>query len=134
MATMGRHDQEQRDTLNRQLGDKGEEIAARFLANEGFRIIERNYRCPAGEIDIIAERNDRLHFVEVKTRSTLDKFAPEDAVDSEKRRHIRRAARHYLRSFRQPSPSTFDIVSVILRPDGRIEMLELHRDAFGWEE
>ncbi len=131
---MWRRPRQRDETPEDSLGKLGEDIAVRFLANEGFRIIDRNYRSPSGEIDIIAERDDVLHFIEVKTRSTLGQFSPEDAVNLEKRRHIRRVARDYLRPFRQPSPSTFDVVSVVLRPDGRIEILELHRDAFGWEE
>jgi putative endonuclease len=121
---------------NRDLGALGEEIAVRFLVQEGYRILDRNYRCPAGEIDIIAEQGDTIRFVEVKTRAhaQTDLFAPEDAVDGLKRRHIRRAARHYLSPFREPSPAFFDIVSIVLAPDGRVARLELRRDAFGWEE
>lgn len=116
------------------LGRRGEEVACQFLRKEGYRILTRNYRCPAGEIDIIAEHNDTIRFVEVKTRSHSGEFAPEDAVDLEKRRHLRRAARYYLKGFRNPSPSFFDIVSLIIRSDGNVELVELRRDAFGWAE
>ncbi|MCX7625101.1 MAG: YraN family protein [Candidatus Sumerlaeaceae bacterium] len=116
------------------LGRTGEEVACQFLAAEGYRILERNFRCPAGEIDIIAEHGDTIRFVEVKTRSQLGEFAPEDAVDFEKRRHLRRAARHYLKGFRNPSPSFFDIISLVIQPNGKVELLELRRDAFGWAE
>lgn len=119
---------------DRELGQAGEELAANFLAREGYRILQRNYRCPAGEIDIIAELHDTIRFVEVKTRSSSGLFAPEDAVDRAKRAHIRAAARHYLAGYRDPSPAAFDVVSIVLLADGRVELIELHRDAFGWEE
>lgn len=121
-------------TTPKELGQLGEELACRFLMDQGYRILERNYRCPCGEIDIIAELHDTLRFIEVKTRSEAGEFAPEDAVDEEKRRHIRRVARHYLRGFRDPSPTFFDIVTLIIRPSGQVERLELRCDAFGWQE
>ncbi len=118
------------------LGAWGEEIAVRYLCDHGYRILERNYRCPAGEIDIIAEYADTIHFVEVKTRAheQTDLFRPEDAVDDEKRRHIRNSARHYLKRWRQPSPSCFSVVSIVLRPTGELAQLEYRPNAFGWEE
>jgi putative endonuclease len=118
----------------RETGLRGEDIAERYLQTHGYRILQRNYRCQAGEIDIVAELHDTIRFVEVKTRSEGALFAPEDAVDREKRRRIRASARHFLQGFKEPSPSFFDIVSIVLKRDGRIELIELRPDAFGWDE
>lgn len=79
-----------------ELGKLGEDFAAGLLSAEGYRIVERNFRCRAGEIDIIAEKDGELSFVEVKTRRTLAFGYPAEAVTAEKRRHIRRAAAYYM--------------------------------------
>lgn len=78
------------------LGCIGEDFAAAFLTKKGYRILERNYRCRAGEIDLIASKENRLCFIEVKTRQTLRFGAPAEAVTVEKQRHIKAAASVYL--------------------------------------
>lgn len=81
---------------NYDLGKLGEDFAAGILEDRGFRILERNYRCPFGEIDIIAEKAGELIFVEVKTRATLRFGRPAEAVTQQKQRRIRRAAGFYM--------------------------------------
>ena len=103
-----------RKTLNRVIGNLGEQAAAKELQRQNYRILGRNYRCDAGEIDVIAEHRGHVVFVEVKTRSPRALASPEDAVDAEKRQRIRSAAAHYLSAYRQASPRRFDIVSVLL--------------------
>ncbi|MBE6020599.1 MAG: YraN family protein [Clostridiales bacterium] len=77
-------------------GKWGEDKAEAFLKKKGYSIIERNYRCRWGEIDIIAERDGTIHFVEVKTR-TSDRFgSPLEAVTHEKMHHIMRTAQYYI--------------------------------------
>src|SRR5512135_3276070 len=77
-------------------GVAGEGAAAVLLEREGFRILERNYRCRLGEVDIIAMEGDCLCFVEVKTRRSERCGTPEDAVTSRKRAQIMKASQHYL--------------------------------------
>lgn len=96
------------------VGDCGEEFAARMLETQGFRVIERNYMTGYGEIDIIASRDGILHFIEVKTR-TSDKYGfPSDSITEEKRKRMRRAAECYLsrrRAFwRETSVDVFEIM------------------------
>lgn len=79
-------------------GDKGEDLAAEFLADKGYEIIERNYRYGHGEIDIIAMDNNRaeLVFVEVKSRHNLDYGYPEEQISIGKQKQIRKIAEAYL--------------------------------------
>ena len=78
------------------LGQEGERLAADYLAKNGYRIIERNYRYHRNEIDIIARHKKTLCFVEVKTRSSSEKGHPADAVTAIKQKEIIKAARAYL--------------------------------------
>ncbi len=95
------------------LGERGENVAARFLRDKGFKILIRNYRCNAGEIDIIARDKEILVFVEVKTRAADDP-APEEQVNQAKQHQITKAAKDYLSRYGVPQPpSRFDVVAVI---------------------
>jgi len=77
------------------LGRQGEQLAAEYLANEGFRILDRNYRCAGGEIDIVAADQRMLVACEVKTRSDLRFGTPVEAVTREKLCRLRRLAVHW---------------------------------------
>lgn len=95
------------------LGDRGENLAARYLRNIGYKIIVRNFRCPLGEIDIIARDGPTLVFVEVKTRA-YDDPAPEDQVGQEKRQQLTKAAKVYLSRYGIPQPpARFDVVAIV---------------------
>ena len=78
------------------VGNAGEEFAARVLEDAGYVIMERNYRTKIGEIDIIAVRDGVLHFIEVKTRSGDEFGYPADAVTDSKQNTIRRSADLYM--------------------------------------
>lgn len=81
---------------NRELGRIGEDLAENYLKHSGFRILNRNYRCKAGEIDIVALKGSSLHFIEVKTRQG-DLFGhPAEAITPKKIGRMRAASRHYL--------------------------------------
>jgi len=111
-------------------GKLGEDLAHRMLRRRGFTVIARNYRPPSGggEIDLIAMEGGTLVFVEVKTRSSTEFGTPEDAVDSEKRAFIERAARDYARRRRVAWEHVrFDLVSVVPGDPPQVELL---RDAF----
>lgn len=99
----------------KEIGGMGEQIATDWLKKNGYAVIERNYRCKAGEIDIIACRGGTLVFTEVKTR-TGDLFGrPAEAVGGEKLRRMRRAASWYLQAHRIfDTPVRFDVVEVLI--------------------
>ncbi|NOY80974.1 MAG: YraN family protein, partial [Kiritimatiellaeota bacterium] len=123
-----------RRAVHLRLGRRGERIAARLLAELGFDLLVRNYRCREGEIDLVARENQVLCFVEVKTRRRAGTRRPAEAVGRAKRRHIIRAAHRYLREIgRPPVPHRFDIIEVILS-GGVLRNLRLHRGAFTDEE
>jgi putative endonuclease len=111
------------------LGDKGENVAARYLRNQGYRIIERNVRSDAGEIDIVARDGKVLVFVEVKTRA-YDDPTPEDQVNLDKQRRLTRAAKSYLTRYGTPQPpARFDVVAV-LWPNNQDPVIRHTPDAF----
>ena len=110
-------------------GKQGEDLAAAHLAENGYRILERNYRSVFGEIDIVAEEGDTLVFVEVKSRRSEAYGDPQLAVGPKKQRKISRVAMSYLSEKGwNRRPARFDIVAVKLRPSGNL--IELIRNAF----
>lgn len=80
---------------NRRVGAWGEETAAAWLENNGCEVTARNVRTPYGEIDVVANRNGVVHFVEVKTLTTSKSFFPEHQITARKREHMLNAAAHY---------------------------------------
>ena len=83
-------------TGRQELGKLGESLARELYESNGFRIVVQNYRCKAGEIDLICVKDKLLVFCEVKTRLSLIFGIPAEAVDSKKVKHIRRVASWYL--------------------------------------
>lgn len=81
---------------NTELGKHGESIAGKLFEGEGFRVVLQNYKCKLGEIDLICMKDKLLVFCEVKFRRSIAFGIPAEAVDSKKRRHIRRVASWYL--------------------------------------
>lgn len=115
---------------NKMLGARGEEAAARFLERKGFDIVARNWTCDIGEVDIIAEDEFSLHFVEVKTRSDVNKGFPAEAVDSVKRRKYEMMAMIYLMKYdRTDVAICFDIISIVVTGENTA-MLRYHANAF----
>jgi putative endonuclease len=78
------------------LGRDGELLAASYLKDLGYKIIEKNYRCRLGEVDLIVEREGTITFVEVKTRRSVEAVSPRELVTLPKQRRISKAAQHYL--------------------------------------
>jgi len=110
-------------------GKRGEELAAAYLAEAGFRIVERNYRCSFGEIDIVAEEGKTLVFIEVKSRRTAAYGDPLLAVGFRKQQKISRISLQYLADRHLcHRPARFDVVGVTLQPAGH--RIELIRNAF----
>jgi len=112
---------DQRRQDNRSTGSLGENIAASYLAGRGYRILERNFRCRGGEVDIIARdpADGSLVFVEVKARRGLSYGAPQLAVSPFKQRQISKAALTWLSMKRlHDSNGRFDVIAILLSDDG----------------
>jgi putative endonuclease len=99
----------------RSVGAQKEEMAASYLKARGYVILEQNFRCRTGEIDIIARENGYLIFVEVKYRRDSAKGFPEEAVNFHKMQKITRTAQYYMLIKQQPqdTPCRFDVVTIL---------------------
>ncbi|GLV59607.1 UPF0102 protein [Dictyobacter sp. S3.2.2.5] len=114
------------------LGRTGERLAAERLQQSGYVILERNFRCCYGEIDLVAEHESDLVFIEVKTRRGLSRGLPEEAVNQRKQQKIIQVGHYYLfitnadpaRSWR------VDVVAVQLSATGRLEEIRIYQHAF----
>jgi len=110
-------------------GRMGEQLAAEFLAGQGWRILARNYRYQRVEIDIVGEDRDELVFVEVKTRDSASFGEPEESVTPGKEENIRKAAEGYcIKNQFTDRFYRFDIIAIRLRPG--ITVIKHLRNAF----
>jgi putative endonuclease len=99
----------------RDIGKEGEDIAAKYLKEKGFEIIERNYHYSHGEIDIVAKDKNHLVFIEVKSRINLDYGEPEYAINPKKIKQIKKMAELYLFDKEiDEADCRFDVVAIIL--------------------
>ena len=115
-------------------GNLGEKLARDFLKKRGYRILEANYRCPQGEIDIIARHKDSLVFIEVRTKVSLEFGSPEESISSTKRNHLKSAALHYQQIHKGlPEQWRIDVVAVELNEKGKLSRIELIENAVGEE-
>jgi putative endonuclease len=117
-------------TARQGLGQTGERLAAEALKSEGYSILERNFRCRQGEIDLVAEDEHDLIFVEVKARRGVSFGLPEDALTIRKRRKLMEVASYYLdlhacsdRSWR------IDVVAVQFSSSGKLEEIRIYKHA-----
>lgn len=127
-----------RRTSNKRLGAAGEEAAARYLEDEGYEIVERNWRCSVGEVDIVARGADprQAILVEVKTRRVAQvdaPVAPELAVGPKKRARYRTMALMYLSLNSEVSAVRFDVVGVGMTNSGAAKIRHL-KGAYGWDD
>lgn len=112
------------------LGDRGETAACGFLKERGYEIVERNYKCKLGEIDVIGRRGRRLAFIEVKTRTCARYGTPQEAVDPKKQRKIFKLAQWYLKEKKlEKTPLAFDVVAILWK-EGGIPEMRLIADAY----
>lgn len=99
--------------MKKTLGAKGEDLAAKFLQEQGYNILERNYHTRYGEIDIICTHQKSIVFVEVKSRRSFKYGRPEEAITSSKIAHIRKASLYYLsKSSSYYEEIRFDVIAV----------------------
>ena len=115
---------------SREIGALGEKIAAEYLTRLGYVIRERNFRSREGEIDIIAEKDDFLVFIEVRTRRSLSFGTPEESVTAQKKERLIALTQAYMED-REDLPSSWriDVVALELGPKGQISRLELIENA-----
>lgn len=99
-------------------GKNGEELAAQWLATNGYSIIVRNWRHKNWEIDFIANKGKRLHIVEVKTRTSSYLGLPEDNMDNKKMQYLINAAEEYLYQNPQWQQLQFDVLAISLKENG----------------
>jgi putative endonuclease len=112
------------------LGSHGERIAAAYLAGCGLQVIDRNWRCREGELDIVAREDDALVFCEVKTRRGVGYGFPVEAVTFAKQRRLRVLAQRWLAAHDEHAPDLrFDVVGVLVRTSGPAVVTHL-RSAF----
>lgn len=111
--------------LRRGLGLKGENMAAAYLWGKGYTIVERNFRCRLGEIDIIARQGDYLVFVEVRTRHDTGHGLAQESITRSKIERLRRLASYYLALKNQPDIyARFDVVAVNIAGKAEITHIE----------
>ena len=111
-------------------GILGEIIANRFLTERGYHIIETNYRCRHGEIDIVAGKDDYLVFLEVRTKRSTTFGTPEESVTEIKKEHLRAAANQYRETHADlPSLWRIDFVAVELDRVGKLKRIEIIENA-----
>jgi len=118
--------------MKAETGKWGEREAERYLVSrQRFSIVEKNWRCPLVEIDIVARQKDVLVFVEVKTRSPEPYLSPKFTLTLNKRRRLGRLAKLYLKQNHITGQRCrFDVVALIRGSDGKVENLEYIRSAF----
>lgn len=113
----------------KELGKKGEELAIHFLKKNGYKIIQKNYVCKLGEIDIIARDKDTLVFIEVKTRSSNIFGPPQMAVNFSKQVKLSKIALNFLKENKiEDIKARFDVVAIEINPNQN--KIELLKDAF----
>ncbi len=111
------------------LGNKGESFAAEYYKKLGFTVTAQNYTCRGGEIDIIAENEEYIVFVEVKTRSDGSLYSPSQAVDTTKQKKLTIAATKYLTEKECKKQPQFDVFEVYAK-NGRIFKVRRIENAF----
>lgn len=110
-------------------GSNGEKIAENFLQTKGYNILHRNWKWEKKEVDLIAEKDGLLVFVEVKTRSASYFGYPEDAVGPAKQEYLKTAAGEFLYRHPEFDQIRFDIISIMMRKDAIQEIVHFE-DAF----
>ena len=116
----------------RDTGILGEKLAKDFLKKQGYHIWETNYRCPEGEIDIIARHRHDLVFIEVRTKKSLSFGSPEESITPAKMERLRAATSRYRQTHDNlPLLWRIDVVAVELNQRGQLSRIELIENAIG---
>lgn len=96
------------------IGNYGETIGSQLLVEKGYKIVARNFKCKIGEIDIIALKDNVLHFIEVKTRTNNIYGSPAESVTREKQRRIKNTANYYLLINKFNVSISFDVMEIYI--------------------
>jgi putative endonuclease len=113
------------------LGRQGEEEAAAYLVKQGYKIVQRNFRCPWGEIDIIAQKGPVLVFVEVRSRKTNSFGLPQESIKRNKQKKVRQVASFYLKKAGQPEISVrLDVLTLKFNQKNEVTQLTHLKNAF----
>lgn len=113
---------------NRTIGSEYEQVAGKYLEQQGYHILCYNYRCPLGEIDIIAMDSDILVFVEVKYRKNLTKGSPLEAVNSKKQKVISKCANYYITGKRlYGNACRFDVIGIVGKDTEHMEISHIEQ-------
>jgi putative endonuclease len=116
----------------RNTGILGEKLARDFLEKRGYHVSETNYRCPEGEVDIIARHKDSLVFIEVRTKTSLEFGSPEESITPVKMERLRAVASHYQQTHDNLPPSwRIDVVAIELDQKNKPLRIELIENAVG---
>jgi putative endonuclease len=109
----------------KETGDLGEQLALQYLKKKGYRIIETNYRCQMGEIDIVAVHKRCLVLVEVRTKSNPEYGSPEESITTTKALHMERTAEYYRQEHPKAPPDwRIDLIAIELDISGKLKRLE----------
>ncbi len=112
------------------LGREGEERAEKFLRSEGYKVINRNFKTPFGEIDLIAYKRKVLVFIEVKARTSYNFGRPEESISEEKKKKISKVASLYLKAKKLNGVDCrFDVVALVLDKEKKVK-IKLIENAF----
>lgn len=116
----------------KKIGKLGEDLAAKFLTEKGYQVIDRNFLIRGGEIDIVALHRDTLVFVEVKTRSSTNYGLPEEAISHWKLQSLLKTAQFYqLNHPNLPEALRIDVVAVEFEFNGKLKRIELIENITG---
>ena len=113
----------------RGLGAMGEELAARRLSAAGYQIVARNWRCEAGELDLVARQGECLVMVEVRTRRGKAMGPPEESITPAKQARLARLAEAYVQAAHWPGDWRIDVVAVELDRGGRLVRVDHYENA-----
>lgn len=115
----------------RGLGRHGEELAARLLVEKGYQIVARNWRCRAGEIDLVARNGDDLAFVEVRTRRGKAYGSPEESITLAKQARLAALAQEYVQAEAWAGNWRIDVIAVEMDARGRLLRIDHYDNAVG---
>ena len=106
--------------FKQEFGKEGEDVAAQYLKEKGYKILDRNFACKRGEIDIVAFKDEQIIFVEIKSRTSTKYGLPSEAVTKEKKK---KKIKHLLRT-----AETYLIIKNLMDIDVRIDVIEVYKE------